>query len=109
MNPLLSDCKTDEKIEKIIDDILINIPNYMVSVTLECIKLSKKIDGGNFLFEIKLEKTTADHFFNDFSKKIFFSISELHQRYNFLLNTLKKKDEEINEYKAQGVEILRRK
>lgn len=96
-----------ENFEEIIDDFLTNISNYMVTCTLECVKLKNKIDGGWIKFEINFKKTSSDHFYNDLVEVLFSSISELQHRYNYLINTIKKKDEEIAEYKAQGVELLR--
>lgn len=68
-----------------------------------------KIDDACFLFTINLMKTTSESFYNNFMKIMYASLFELHHRYNTLIDIVKKKDIELEEYKAQGKEILRSK
>lgn len=108
MNPVLIDPKFED-VEEIIDDLLANIPKYAVSSTIEKIQLENKIDDGRFRFEIDFKKCSPEYFKDTFMDNFYFAFSELQHRYNCLLDIIKKKDQEIAEYKAEGVELLRSK
>ena len=99
----------DFNFEEIIDDVLLNIPKYTISATLDRIGLESKIEDGHFWFHISFTKCNPENFYDNFMGCLYFSFSELYHRYNCLLDIVKRKDEEISEYKTQGAEILRSK
>ncbi|XP_014214733.1 non-homologous end-joining factor 1 [Copidosoma floridanum] len=103
LNPFLVDIDFNERL----NNLLIDIPKYAIVCTVQCLKLAFEIEGGKFMFEIKLAQCNPEYFHDNIMNSLYCSFSELHHRYQNLLDIVKKKDKEIEEYKAQGVEILR--
>lgn len=88
---------------------LVNITKYVQNTsTVDILQLEDKVEDGRFKFNINLTKCNSEHFQNDFFSRLYFSFGELLRRYNCLSDIVKKKDQEIAEYKAQGVQLLRR-
>ncbi|XP_011505785.1 PREDICTED: uncharacterized protein LOC105368471 [Ceratosolen solmsi marchali] len=104
LNPVFS----DTIFEDLVDDILVNISKYIVSSTKDNIELETKIENGRFLFRICLTKTNPEYFNSYFNEHFYSAFSELYHRYSYLLNIIKKKDAEIEEYKAQGINIIKK-
>ncbi|XP_058808763.1 uncharacterized protein LOC131674238 [Phymastichus coffea] len=104
LNPLLLDCDIDE----ILDDLLVNIPKYTTSCSLQYIELENQIEGGCFWFRVNLTKVNPQPFLDQYTENFYTCLSELYHRYNCLLDLVKKKDKEIDEYKTQGVKINKR-
>ncbi|XP_033211934.1 uncharacterized protein LOC117169592 isoform X2 [Belonocnema kinseyi] len=85
-----------------------DIPNHAVEATLNSITLNKNIQGGIFKFRIDLSRGSEEDFFTVVTKSLCFSSGELFRRYSLLLELIKKKDEEIVEYKAVGAKLIRK-
>ncbi|KAJ8670692.1 hypothetical protein QAD02_001951 [Eretmocerus hayati] len=104
LNPILVDFDWEDIVDNLLDD----IPKFALSCDTSKIDLKTKIDDGNFYFKIELTETSPHHFYREIVNSFCTSFSELHNRYRCLLRIVKSKDEEIAEYKAQGIEPLRR-
>lgn len=76
---------------------------------MQCIKLEYQIEDGRFWFQIKLTKADPQEYLDQQTENLYKTLSELHYRYNYLLDLVKKKDREIDEYKSQGVSIIKSK
>lgn len=80
---------------------------YIVEASIEHIKLQAQIDGGLMKFYINLEKGTSQDFWEIITKPLYISSMEIIRQHKILLDLIKKKDEEIAEYKAEGAELIR--
>ncbi|XP_015434026.1 PREDICTED: non-homologous end-joining factor 1-like [Dufourea novaeangliae] len=106
MNPLLSDNALNYK--DIVMNILSNIPEHIDKVSVEQIKLRTKIEGGSLRFSLNLSKGTCQDFWEIITKPLCVSSMEMIRQQKILVDLIKKKDEEIAEYRAEGVELIRR-
>ncbi|XP_029035132.1 non-homologous end-joining factor 1-like [Osmia bicornis bicornis] len=106
LNPLLNvealNCK------EIILNILSDIPKHIVEASPEQIKLRVKLEGGFMKFALNLIKGTPEDFWKFVTKPLCISSMEIIRQHKFLLDLVKKKDEEIAEYKAEGAELIRK-
>lgn len=80
---------------------------YIVEASIEHIKLRAQINGGSIKFSVNLVKGTAQDFWEIITKPLYISSMEIIRQHKFLLDLIKKKDEEIAEYKAEGAELIR--
>ncbi|KAI4499795.1 hypothetical protein M0802_005051 [Mischocyttarus mexicanus] len=121
-----SECLTDEKIlsrskelnstliisdnehMEVVLDVLTDISKYAVKSSVDHIKLLKNFEGGWFKFEINFSKGTTEEFWDNITKPLCLSSVELIRRQNILLDMIKRKDQEIAEYKAEGAELIRK-
>lgn len=107
LNPLLhvEDLICQEIILNMLKDIPGNIkePSYP-----EKIELRTKKGRGVVKFELKLVKGTPENFWEYITKPLCISSMEVVRQHKFLLDLIKKKDEEIAEYKAEGAELIRK-
>ncbi|XP_031365311.1 uncharacterized protein LOC102676318 isoform X1 [Apis dorsata] len=106
LNPLLNVEAIDYN--DIILNILSNMSKYIVEASIEHIKLRAQIDGGLMKFYINLEKGTSQDFWEIITKPLYISSMEIIRQHKILLDLIKKKDEEIAEYKAEGAELIRK-
>lgn len=80
---------------------------YIVEASIEHIKLRAQFNGGSIKFSVNLEKGTSQDFWEIITKPLYISSMEIIRQHQFLLDLIKKKDEEIAEYKAEGAELIR--
>ena len=105
LNPLLK--VKALSVDEIMKEILTDIPNHSVQKSINSITLHKNIQGGIFKFRIELNRASDEEFFEVVTKSLCLSSMELFRRYSILLEFIKKKDEEIAEYKAEGAKLIR--
>ena len=79
----------------------------IINASVEHIKLRAEIDGGTMKFDVNLTKGTPQNFWEIVTKPLCISSMEISRQHKFLLDLVKRKDEEINEYKAEGAKLLR--
>lgn len=79
----------------------------IVEASVEQIKLRTQIEGGPMKFVINFIKGTTRDFWEIITKPLCISSMEIIRQHKFLLDLMKKKDEEIAEYKAEGAELIR--
>lgn len=106
LNPLLNVEAIDYN--DIILNILTNMSEYIVEASIEHIKLRAQLNGGSIKFSVNLEKGTSQDFWEIITKPLYISSMEIIRQHQFLLDLIKKKDEEIAEYKAEGAELIRK-
>ncbi|XP_017889396.1 non-homologous end-joining factor 1-like isoform X2 [Ceratina calcarata] len=106
LNPLLN--VEALNYNEIVLNVLRNISNYIVEASVELIKLRVPIEGGSMKFNLSLTKSTSQDFWEIVTKPFCISGMELMRQRTILLDLIKKKDEEIEEYKAQGAELIRK-
>nr|XP_031833741.1 uncharacterized protein LOC116427479 [Nomia melanderi]XP_031833742.1 uncharacterized protein LOC116427479 [Nomia melanderi]XP_031833743.1 uncharacterized protein LOC116427479 [Nomia melanderi] len=106
LNPLLNITALNYK--NIVANILNNIQKYIDKASVQQIKLRIQIDGGSMKFVLNLSKGTPQDFWEMITKPLCLSSIEINRQYKILLDLVKKKDKEIAEYKAEGVELLRK-
>nr|XP_012145289.1 PREDICTED: non-homologous end-joining factor 1-like isoform X1 [Megachile rotundata] len=106
LNPLLNVEALNYK--ETILNMLKDVSAHIVEASPEKIKLRTKIQGGFMKFELKLIKGTPQNFWESITKPLCISSMELARQHKFLLDLIKKKDEEIAEYKAEGAELIRK-
>ncbi|XP_014226054.1 uncharacterized protein LOC106651877 [Trichogramma pretiosum] len=94
-------------VEEIVDNLLLDIPKYATTCSLDQIELESKIDDARFWFHINLKKCNPQKFNESLLEIFFTSFYELYNRYNQLTNIVNQKDREIEEYKAEGIKLLR--
>lgn len=106
LNPLLNvdgiDCN------KIMINLLNNVSKYIVDASVEQIKLHIDVEGDVVKFDFNLSKATPEHFWKVVTKPLCLSSIELKRQHKILLDLIKKKDDEIAEYKAEGAQLLRK-
>lgn len=105
MNPLL--IIEDISLDRIISDLLNNIIKYATKISTSFIALQNKLDDGIFKFQINLSKSSPNEFFQEITIPLCSSVGELMRKNKILIQEIKKKDEEIIEYRACGAELLR--
>ncbi|XP_011301993.1 non-homologous end-joining factor 1 isoform X1 [Fopius arisanus] len=106
LNPLLS--IEDVNIDEIMAGVLSNIVKLAVQVTKWKIKLETTVEGGVFKFEINLVKSSPQQLWQEITMPLCLSVGELKRQKEMLIKELKRKDEEIMEYKANGAELIRK-
>ncbi|XP_076763860.1 non-homologous end-joining factor 1 [Xylocopa sonorina] len=106
LNPLLN--VEAINYNEIVLNVLNNISKYIVEASVERIELSTEIEGGLMKFTLNLSKGTAEDFWNIITKPLCVSGNEIIRQRQLLLDLIKKKDDEIAEYKAGGAELLRK-
>ncbi|KAK2576616.1 hypothetical protein KPH14_005283 [Odynerus spinipes] len=99
---------SDSEHKEVVLDTLTDIPKHAIEASTERIKLLKTFEGGRFKFELNFSKGTTEEFWENVTKPLYLSSIELIRRQNILLDLIKKKDQEIAEYKAEGAELLRK-
>lgn len=107
MNPLLS--IEDVNIDEIITEILNNIPELAVEVTQKKIKLETTVEGGLFIYEIDFEESSSRELCQEVTIPLCLSVAELERQKEMLIKEIKRKDEEILEYRSNGAELIRSK
>lgn len=80
---------------------------HIVEASIEEIKLHAQLEGGLMKFSLNLTKGTCRHFAEVIMKPLCISSMEIIRRNKILLDLIKRKDEEIAEYKAEGAELIR--
>ncbi|KOX68851.1 Non-homologous end-joining factor 1 [Melipona quadrifasciata] len=106
LNPLLN--VEDLNYYDVVLNILNNISRNIINVSVEHIKLRAEVDGGTMKFDVNLTKGTSQDFWEIITKPLCTSSMEISRQHKFLLDLVKKKDEEISEYKAGGAELIRK-
>ncbi|XP_015115370.1 non-homologous end-joining factor 1 isoform X2 [Diachasma alloeum] len=106
LNPLLS--IEDVDIDEIIAGILSNIPQLAVEVTKRKIKLETTVEGGVFRYEMDLVKSTPQELWREVTMPLCLSVEDLRRQKEMLIKEMKRKDEEIMEYRANGAELIRK-
>ncbi|CAD1471766.1 unnamed protein product, partial [Heterotrigona itama] len=106
LNPLLN--IEDLNYYDVVLNILNNMSRNMINASVEHIKLRAEIDGGMMKFDVNLTKGTSQDFWEIITKPLCMSTMEISRQHKFLLDLVKKKDEEISEYKAEGAELIRK-
>ncbi|XP_015172926.1 PREDICTED: non-homologous end-joining factor 1-like [Polistes dominula] len=106
LNPIL--IIDDSELMEVVLDTLTNIPKYADNPSVDHIKLLKNFEGGRFKFVINFSKGTTEEYWDNITKPLCLSSIELIRRQNILLDLIKKKDQEIAEYKAEGAELIRK-
>lgn len=93
---------------QIVGTILNDICSHIVEANKEKIQLHRKIEDITFKFAIHLRKASPEEFCEIVTKPVCISSMELMRQCRILLDLIKKKDEEIAEYKAEGAELIRK-
>ncbi|KAK9301939.1 hypothetical protein QLX08_005867 [Tetragonisca angustula] len=106
LNPLLN--IEDINYYDVVLNILNNMSRNIINASVEHIKLRAEIDGGTMKFDVNLTKGTPQNFWEIVTKPLCISSMEISRQHKFLLDLVKRKDEEINEYKAEGAKLLRK-
>lgn len=106
LNPLLN--IEDLNYYDVVLNILNNMSRNIINVSVEHIKLRAEVDGGIMKFDVNLTKGTPQDFWEIITKPLCISSMESSRQHKFLLDLVKKKDEEIFEYKAGGAELIRK-
>ncbi|KAL2729656.1 non-homologous end-joining factor 1-like [Vespula squamosa] len=99
---------SDNEHMEVVLDTLTDIPKYAVEASVDHIKLLKNFEGGRFKFEVNFSKGTTEEFWENVTKPLYLSSIELMRRQNILTDLIKRKDQEIAEYKAEGAELIRK-
>lgn len=94
-------------IEETLGGMLNDIPNHVTESSVSEIKLESCIDGIAFKFTINLAKGNAQQFWNEITKPLCQSTMELQHRHEILLDLIRRKDEELTEYKLGGAQLTR--
>ncbi|XP_033338296.2 non-homologous end-joining factor 1 [Megalopta genalis] len=106
LNPLLNVDALNYK--DIVASILNNLHTYIDEASVEQIKLRIQIDRGSMKFILNLSKGTQQKLWEIITKPLCISFMELNRRHKIILDLIKKKDKEIAEYRAEGVELTRK-
>lgn len=93
--------------KEVVANILNNISKYIVEASVEQIKLRAQVEGGSMKFAVYLSKGTNQDFWETITKPLCISSMEIIRQHKVLLDLIKRKDEEIAEYKAEGAELIR--
>ncbi|XP_046738419.1 uncharacterized protein LOC124406834 isoform X2 [Diprion similis] len=95
-------------IKETLDTMLNDIPKYAVDVSVDEIKLVTCIDDVPFKFDVKLTKGNSQQFWNEITKPLCQSVMELQRKHNIVVDLIKRKDEELAEYKLSGAQLIRK-
>lgn len=110
-NPLLTPI-TNFDWKSLVMDMLNDIPKhvqaYVTEVSAYRIELRKNKDFIKFKFSLDLVRGTAEQFWENVTMPLSLASMELLRRHEILLDLIKRKDEEIAEYKAEGAELIRK-
>ncbi|XP_025270058.1 uncharacterized protein LOC105254932 isoform X1 [Camponotus floridanus] len=110
VNPLLNLEAVDWK--QLVIDMLNDIPQHIHTYILELstyrIELRKDHDFVKLRFSLDLLKETPQQFWENVTMPLCLSSMKLVRQYEILLDLVKRKDEEITEYKAEGAELIRK-
>lgn len=88
-------------------DMLNDIPKHVVEATVCQIKLQKDMNLVKLKFSLDFVKGTPLQFWENITMPLCLSSKEIVRQHEILLDLVKKKDEEIAEYKAGGAELIR--
>ncbi|EFN84387.1 hypothetical protein EAI_13570 [Harpegnathos saltator] len=94
--------------KQLVMDMLNDIPKHVVETSISQIKLQKDWHFGKLKFSLDLVKGTPQQFWEYVMKPFCLSSMEIVHQHGILLDLVKKKDEEIAEYKAGGAVLLRK-
>lgn len=106
MNPLLKPLEVFDW-KQLVMDILNDIPKHIVEACVSQIKLQKDLNFVKLKFSLDLVKGTSQQFLENVTMPLCLSSMEIVRQHKILLDLVKKKDEEIAEYKAGGGELIR--
>ncbi|XP_071870856.1 uncharacterized protein isoform X1 [Bombus fervidus] len=94
------------------NDIILNVLNdmskYIINATVEHIELQVQVERCLMKFELNLTKGTSEDFWDFITKPLCISSMEIIHQHKFLLDLIRRKDEEIAEYKAEGAKLIRK-
>ncbi|XP_060811253.1 non-homologous end-joining factor 1-like [Bombus pascuorum] len=94
------------------NDIILNTLNdmskYIINATVEHIELQVQVERCLMKFELNLTKGTSEDFWDFITKPLCISSMEIIHQHKFLLDLIRRKDEEIAEYKAEGAKLIRK-
>ncbi|XP_076247147.1 uncharacterized protein LOC143187070 isoform X2 [Calliopsis andreniformis] len=93
---------------EIVNNILNNISQHVDEASVEHIKLRVHLEGGSMKFALYLTKAPPEYFWEIITKPLCVSSMEIIRQNKILLDLVKRKDEEIAEYKAEGAELIRK-
>nr|XP_012233223.1 PREDICTED: uncharacterized protein LOC105678445 isoform X2 [Linepithema humile] len=111
LNPLLNPINNFDWKSLVMDmlnDIPKHIQTYVAEVSAYRIELRKDKDFIKLKFSLDLVKGTPEQFWENVTMPLSLSSMELIRRHEILLDLIKRKDEEIAEYKAEGAELIRK-
>ncbi|XP_032687566.1 uncharacterized protein LOC116851839 [Odontomachus brunneus] len=107
LNPLLKPLEAFDWKQPVMD-MLNDIPKHVVEISVPQIKLCKDLDFVKLKFSLDLVKGTPLQFCENVMMPLCLSSVEITRQHGILLDLVKKKDEEITEYKAGGAELIRK-
>ena len=71
--------------------------------------MSSELEGGRFKFTIDFTRGSSEDLRDTVTIPLCVAAGELHRRYTIILDLMKRKDQEIAEYKLNGAELVRSK
>ncbi|XP_043273884.1 uncharacterized protein [Venturia canescens] len=95
-------------IVRYIGQLLMDIEKRAVKKSVEHIEFAENLDGGIFKFSIDFEKGSSQQLWEEVTMPLCLLAGELQRRQTILLDLVRKKDEEITEYKLNGAKLTRR-
>ncbi|XP_043273876.1 non-homologous end-joining factor 1 isoform X2 [Venturia canescens] len=115
-NNIIQKCKTlnpslsieDMDIVRYIGQLLMDIEKRAVKKSVEHIEFAENLDGGIFKFSIDFEKGSSQQLWEEVTMPLCLLAGELQRRQTILLDLVRKKDEEITEYKLNGAKLTRK-
>ncbi|XP_014483208.1 PREDICTED: uncharacterized protein LOC106748841 [Dinoponera quadriceps] len=107
LNPLLRPLEAIDW-KQLVMDMLNDIPKHVVEASVFQIKLRKDQGFIKLKFWIDLVKGTPRQFWENVTMPFCLSSMEIVRQHEILLDLVRKKDEEIAEYKAGGAELIRK-
>lgn len=90
-----------------LDDIPKHARSYVTEASAYRIELQMEKDFIKLKFVLDLVKGTPQQFWDNVTMPLCLSSAELIRQHEILLDLVKRKDEEIAEYKAEGAELIR--
>lgn len=105
MNPSLDTDIFDVK--EFVGNLLKNIPKDVTTLSTKEIHVTTPLYGGMFKFHVHLSEGSPEQLWEEVTVKLCHSYTALEAKFKVLLDLVKKKDEEIAEYKADGAKLIR--
>lgn len=105
MNPLLNVSALN--CNEIVRGILNNVSKHVDGASVEQIKLRVRLEGGSLKFALNFAKGSPQQFWEIITRPLCISSMELIRQNKILVDLVRRKDEEIAEYKAEGAELIR--
>lgn len=106
LNPLLNVSALN--CNEIVRGILNNVSKHVDGASVEQIKLRVRLEGGSLKFALNFAKGSPQQFWEIITRPLCISSMELIRQNKILVDLVRRKDEEIAEYKAEGAELIRK-